>query len=91
MGFTRPLPGVFNDDCEFVIVVATKLAVKLFGVHFEKLGSRRGLGLLSTDMAVPADNVTMAKIVGMQSGRIFMMGANHHIYEFLYQVCLPCI
>lgn len=40
----------------------------------------------ATEMVAPADNVLMSTIVGTDEGRIFMVGKNGNVYEFVYNV-----
>jgi nuclear pore complex protein Nup155 len=82
--------GVFLEQIEYVLVVATPLEVILLGIAFAESGKKnepRGvMKLYRTEMSIPSDNVNMTHIVGTQTGRIFMRGNNGQLYELQYQV-----
>ncbi|KAJ1921195.1 hypothetical protein H4219_000794 [Mycoemilia scoparia] len=87
VALAKPKPGVFVDDIQYVMAVATPLEVLLLGVSVEKnLTTAAGdITLYATHMSVPADNVAMTAMVGTSEGRIFMAGNDGHLYEFQYQ------
>lgn len=99
VGLATPKPGVFVENIEYLLVVATPIDITILGLSFDKrLGTtslsnltpslnRTGLQLYATQLTIPADNITMMQIVGMGNGRIFMVGNNGQIYELEYHVC----
>jgi len=44
----------------------------------------KDISIIPASYIVPSDDVTMLKIAGSQTGRIFMGGDNGNIYEFEY-------
>ncbi|KAI9029383.1 Nup133 N terminal like-domain-containing protein [Hyaloraphidium curvatum] len=86
VGLAKPIPGVFLDNIEYVVVVATPLEIFLLAAAFEKTpdGGRGAMNLYQTQMSVAADGVSMTSIVGSAEGRIFMGGNNGNIYELVY-------
>lgn len=41
-------------------------------------------------MNVSADDVQMRSITGTEDGRIFMIGSDSNVYEFMYNVSIIC-
>ncbi|KAJ1676056.1 hypothetical protein EV182_000049 [Spiromyces aspiralis] len=87
VALAKPKPGVFLEEIQYVMVIATPLEVLLLGVSIESnLTKAAGdITLYATHMSVSADNVAMTTMVGTKAGRIFMAGNDGHLYEFLYQ------
>ncbi|KAJ3091850.1 hypothetical protein HK102_013147 [Quaeritorhiza haematococci] len=88
VGLAKPIPGVFIDQIEYLLIVATPIEIILLGVAFSggaDGGKKRELTLYNTHMSVPSDNISMTSIVSTRTGRIFMCGNNGHLYELLYQ------
>ncbi|KAL2917260.1 hypothetical protein HK105_203325 [Polyrhizophydium stewartii] len=85
----KPVPGVFLEQIEYVLVVATPLEIILLGVAFtkrEKQGLPRGaMTIYRTDMSISSDGVNMTSIKGTDTGRIFMRGNNGQLYELEYE------
>ncbi|KAJ1332254.1 hypothetical protein BSLG_008913 [Batrachochytrium salamandrivorans] len=85
----KPIPGVFLDRIEYVLVVATPLEIILLGIAFSKKGQdgspRGAMTIYRTDMSIASDGVNMTSIVGTDTGRIFMRGNNGQLYELEYE------
>lgn len=76
---------IFSDEINYVLVIATPLQVVLLGLT----ATPTDLKIFATDMTTSADDVIMRKIVGTEDGRIFMIGGDANVYEFIYRVtCL---
>ncbi|KAI8614737.1 Non-repetitive/WGA-negative nucleoporin C-terminal-domain-containing protein [Chytriomyces sp. MP71] len=82
VGLVKPLPGVFLDEINYLLVVATPIEIILVAVAFSET---KGLNLYRTDIAIASDNVSMTSITGSKDGRIFMCGSNGRLYELQYQ------
>lgn len=81
----RPMPGVFTDKVQHVLVVATTVEVLLLAVLYEKSDARRGaVKLQRTALSVSTDNCVVRRIVTTRRGRIFFGGSDGSVYEFLY-------
>ena len=64
-------------------ILATAVEVILLAVSWDANGS--SLKLIPTTYTVPTDNTIMGKVIGSQSGRIFMAGSDGNMYELNYQ------
>ncbi|KAJ9533902.1 hypothetical protein QJQ45_026986, partial [Haematococcus lacustris] len=93
VGLARPRPGVFLAAIQHVIVLCTTTEVVLLGVCPGRRppappGSRPdpvGLTLQPLPLySVPSDNVVMTRVVCSPQGRIFLGGADGHLYELQY-------
>jgi len=91
VGLVRPRPGVFLEAIQHIIVLCTTTEIVLLGVcptRRHALASRDG----SDDIAlqplpmytVPSDNVIMTSVATTAAGRIFLGGADGHLYELQY-------
>ena len=89
VGLVKPIPGVFLEQIEYLLVISTPLDIKLVGIAFSekrKLNQPRSkLELYQTDMCCNSDKVNMSNIVGTSKGRIFMRGNDGSLYELVYQ------
>ena len=66
-----------------LVIVATAVEVILLAISWDANGS--SLKLIPTTYTAPTDNTIMAKVIGSQSGRIFMAGNDGNMYELNYQ------
>lgn len=81
----RPVPGVFTDKVQHVLVVATTVEVLLLAVLYEKSDVRSGaVKLQRTALSVSTDNCVVRRIVTTRQGRIFFGGSDGAVYELLY-------
>ncbi|KAG2195840.1 hypothetical protein INT47_012381 [Mucor saturninus] len=76
----KPKPGIFGDKIHHILVLSTPLQIILLGLHV----SLDDLKLFVLDMTVPADDIQMRVIKGTDDGRIFMIGNDANVYEFIY-------
>ena len=83
VSLSAPKPGVFLDSVKYVLVLATAVEVVLLAISWDKNGSN--LKLIPTAYTVPTDNIVMVKVIGSQSGRIFMAGTDGNMYELDYK------
>ncbi len=90
VSLVKPIPGVFLEQIEYLLVVSTPLEITLLGIAFSepKRGNlpRSALTIYKTDMSCYADGVNMSSIVGTKKGRIFMRGNDGQLFELVYQV-----
>jgi hypothetical protein len=63
-------------------LIATSVEIVLFAVSWDPVTDV--LRLISTSYTVPNNNITVIKIIGSQSGRIFMIGNDNNTYEIDY-------
>jgi nuclear pore complex protein Nup155 len=80
------LLGVFLEQINYLLVVATPVEIMLVAVAYSKENGVQSLNLYRTDIIISSDNVSMTSIVGTENGRIFMCGNNGKLYELQYQV-----
>ncbi|KAJ3217565.1 hypothetical protein HDU67_007637 [Dinochytrium kinnereticum] len=85
VGLVKPKPGVFLDQINYLLVIATPIEIILVAVAATQSNGLTSLKLYSTDISIPSDNISMISIVGSVDGRIFMCGNNGNIYELQYQ------
>ena len=79
-----PKPGVFIDDIQRVLVLATKATLQLIGLSRDVATGE--LKMYDTDMVVETDGNEMTSIVGTTDGRVFMTGIDDGcLYELFYQ------
>ncbi|KAI9204573.1 Nup133 N terminal like-domain-containing protein [Polychytrium aggregatum] len=83
----KPVAGVFVEQIEYLIVVATPIEITLYGVAYSDAskGLSGGLSIYPTQMSAPSDSVTMTALTATRHGRIFACGANGCLYELQYQ------
>lgn len=84
VALVRPRPGVFIDDVQYLVAVATAVEVTLLGVTFSGNGAAGELTLIPTNISVPTDGVVMISITSTPDGRIFMGGSDGNLHEFAY-------
>ena len=82
VALTLPKTGVFIDSVKYVLVVASPLEVTLLAISCDAKGEN--IRIIPTAYTMPSDNVTMVRVVGSQSGRIFMGGNDGNVYELDY-------
>jgi hypothetical protein len=82
VALSAPRPGVFLDAVKYVLVVASPVEVTLLAITCDANGNN--FKMVPTAYTVPSDNVAMVKVVGSQSGRIFMAGNDGNVYELDY-------
>lgn len=78
--------GIFGDKISYLLALSTPLQVILLGLSVLP----NDLKIYGTDMIVPADDIQMRTITGTDDGRIFMIGNDANVYEFVYNVNTPC-
>ena len=83
VSLSAPKPGVFLDTVKYVLVLATAVEVVLLAISLDLQG--QSFKMSPPLYSVPTDNIIMVKVVGSQSGRIFMAGGNGNMYELDYQ------
>ncbi|KAK4532652.1 hypothetical protein CCYA_CCYA13G3509 [Cyanidiococcus yangmingshanensis] len=93
VALATPRPGVFVDEIEHLLVIATALEVVLVGVVCSPVvGSQARSGksggqitLLPTGLSVTTDGIVMLKMVSSgRDGRIFMAGRDGCLHELVY-------
>ncbi|KAJ3349124.1 hypothetical protein HDU83_000745 [Entophlyctis luteolus] len=85
VGLVKPLPGVFLDEINHLLVVATPIEIILVAVAHKEEKGVSNLNLYRTAITIASDNISMTSIVGSANGRIFMCGSNGRLYELQYQ------
>lgn len=88
VGLARPKKNVFAKEVKFVLVVATKHEVILYGLLFDG-GVNGELEAKRSRYSISCDNKKFLKIVGIKDGRIFLCGDDGNVYEFEYEVYQP--
>ena len=92
-GLIKPRSGIFNEQIEFLLCLATPVEIVILGIGFSDssrpFGPRESkfaeVELVPTQLSVPSDNISMNSIVGTENGRIIMGGRDGCLYEFVYQ------
>ena len=82
VALSAPKPGVFLDAVKYVLVLASPVEIVLLAVTCDSQGNN--FKLVPTAYKLASDNVAMVKVVGSQSGRIFMAGNDGNVYELDY-------
>eukprot|EP00116_Pleurobrachia_bachei_P000763 sb/3461025/ len=88
VGLVAPKPGVFQPHIKFLLVVCTASEIVVLGVTFESEGDDQyALMHLQPNplFAISSDGVNVVQVRGTPEGRIFLAGANGHLYELQYQ------
>ena len=91
VALVKPIPEIFINQIEFVLVISTPLEIILLGLSFGKPSTpnepyyKRDITLYNTNMSVSCENINMTFIKGTDTGRIFMTGSNGHLYELEYR------
>ncbi|KAI8902657.1 Nup133 N terminal like-domain-containing protein [Globomyces pollinis-pini] len=89
VSLVKPISGVFLEQIEYLLVIATTLEISILGIAFSepKVGDKpRGqLTIYRTEMSCHADSVNMKTIIGTSNGRIFMLGNDGQLFELEYQ------
>jgi len=81
----HPRPGVFPDEVQYLLAVATSVDVTLLAVTFSGPNCTGNIALTPTGYSVATDNVLMVKMCSSPDGRIFMAGADGFLHEFVYR------
>lgn len=79
--------GIFVDQIEYILVLATPLEVILLGIAFSVNPStgKKEMSLYATGMSTPSDNINMLSVTGSRNGRVFLAGGDGNLYELAYQ------
>jgi hypothetical protein len=92
VGIARPKPGVFISQIKWVVVIVTHQEVLLCALldnagngNANGFGPNGSLQLIPTTFVVPTEDVTMYTVTSTSSGRIFLGGADGHLYEVAYE------
>jgi nuclear pore complex protein Nup155 len=73
---------VIPTTVQVIILAVSCLPAK---TQEEKINSK--LNVYATDLTIPSDEINVEKVVGTDSGRVFLTSATD-VYELYYQVCL---
>ncbi|KAJ3021614.1 hypothetical protein HKX48_008183 [Thoreauomyces humboldtii] len=85
VGLVRPLPGVFLEQIDYILVVATRLELIILGIAFEIKGDpSTQLTFYQTHLSVPSDNEHFVQIDGTEEGRIFLRTLSGKLMELRY-------
>ncbi|KNC47611.1 uncharacterized protein AMSG_02635, partial [Thecamonas trahens ATCC 50062] len=84
-GLCRPKAGVFRDEIQWLLVLATPVDIVIVGMSFEHNSIFGELTLVPTPLTIPSDNVNITHIRGTVDGRIFLTGRDGNLYELEYQ------
>lgn len=82
MSLSTPRPGVFLDTVKYVLVLASPVEIVLLAISTDN--NYHNIKLIPTAYKLPSDNITMLRIIGSQTGRIFMAGNDGNLYELDY-------
>ena len=82
-----PRPGVFVDEINYLLVVATDIEVVLVALQFDPV--RSAITPIRTDFCMSLDNVVCKKIVCSQYGRVFVAGHDGSLTELEYEMSEP--
>ena len=84
-GLVRPKAGVFRDEIQWLLVLATPVEIVIVGMSFTSGSILGELTLIPTPLTIPSDNVNIISIQGTMNGRIFLTGRDGNLYELAYQ------
>ncbi|KAJ3145532.1 hypothetical protein HDU89_007029 [Geranomyces variabilis] len=86
VGLVKPVPGVFLEQIDYILVMATRLEVIILGIAFEQKGNPASqLTIFKTDLSIPSDNEHFLQIGGTDEGRIFLRTLSGKLMELVYQ------
>ncbi|KAI8826080.1 Non-repetitive/WGA-negative nucleoporin C-terminal-domain-containing protein [Fimicolochytrium jonesii] len=86
VGLVRPTPGVFLEQIDYLLVVATRLEIIILGVAFAVKGNpSTELTIFRTDLSIPTDSEHILQIEGSKEGRIFLRTLSGKLLELQYQ------
>ena len=83
-----PKPGIFNNHIKYLLVVATPTIVVLLSILTSNTESSlpfKDIRLENSHYFITTDNITIYKVIGTQTGRIFMAGDDGNLYELTYE------
>eukprot|EP01041_Mallomonas_annulata_P001647 gene1647-3186_t len=83
VALTTPKLGIFTDQVKYLLVVATPSSVHILALIWDK--DPNDLRIQNTKYIISSDNITILKIIGNRTGRIFLAGDDSNLYEFLYE------
>ncbi|KAK9806121.1 hypothetical protein WJX72_002210 [[Myrmecia] bisecta] len=88
VGLARPRPGVFVEAIQHVLVLCTTVEIVLLGVCLSPGNSTDPLREFTLQQlplySVSSDSVPMTTVTSTPTGRIFVGGADGHLYEIMY-------
>ncbi|KAJ3158662.1 hypothetical protein HDU86_002627 [Geranomyces michiganensis] len=86
VGLVKPVPGVFLEQIDYILVMATRLEVIILGIAFEQKGNpATQLTIFKTNLSIPSDNEHFLQIEGTDEGRIFLRTLSGKLMELVYQ------
>jgi len=85
VALARPRSGVFVEEIEEVLLVATANEIVLLGVRFGESGGEKKMELVSTGLVFPTDGVKVLAVAGTLQGRIFVGAQDGNVYELEYE------
>ncbi|KAI9496976.1 Non-repetitive/WGA-negative nucleoporin C-terminal-domain-containing protein [Zychaea mexicana] len=78
VGLVNPRPDIFGDYIKYLLILTTRIAVSVLAVSVTpgpmNDGSDDRITLIATDIAAPANNMTITQVVGTDEGRVFLVG-----------------
>jgi len=84
-----PKPGIFNHHVKYLLVVATPTVVELLSIistnDIESSATFKDIRIENSHYFITTDNITIYKVTGTQTGRIFMAGDDGNLYELTYE------
>ena len=82
VALSAPKPGVFLDSVKYLLIISTTVEVVIMAISWSASGT--DLKIIPTAYTVSSDNIPMVKVIGTQSGRVFMGGQDGNLYELDY-------
>lgn len=83
VALSAPKPGVFTSQVRYILIVATSVEILLYAVMWNDV--MNNFYLQPTPYVSSLDDMAMKKVVGSQTGRIFMGGLDGNLYELSYE------
>ena len=84
VGLVKPVHGVFVDQIQYLLVIATTSEVTVVGLASSSKTFSGDIQLFNTQLSASTDNVAINEIVGTDQGRIFMCTKNGQLFELFY-------
>ncbi|KAI9029822.1 Nup133 N terminal like-domain-containing protein [Phycomyces nitens] len=85
IGLVKPKTDVFSSEITHVLVVATVDEIKIVALSFKQTKIESTIAFYSSGFSTPSGNVHMTSFVGTKFGRIFMLGNDGNLWEFVYK------
>lgn len=82
VGLVRPKRGIFGEEIEYLIAIASNSELRLLGVNVQASGD---LAMYLTHISVGSDGILFLSICGLSNGQLYLAGHDGNLYELEYE------